>query len=47
MYASAHTAEQADPPERPQPLPRPGVEAGEPDTRGATPDQIAAFFGRN
>jgi hypothetical protein len=46
LYAAAHTAENADPPERPRPIPRPGVDAGEPDVPSATPDQIAAFFGR-
>ena len=35
--------EHADLPERPRPVPRPGVEE-EPEP-AATPDQIAAFFG--
>ena len=43
LFVSANSDEHADPPERPRPVPRPGVEA-EPDP-AATPDQIAAFFG--
>jgi len=46
MYASTHTAENADPPARPEPIPRPGLaEADQPTTPAATPDQIAMFFG--
>ncbi|MCK2236448.1 MULTISPECIES: hypothetical protein [unclassified Crossiella] len=44
MYAAAHTAEGADPPERPLPVPRPGIEQT-PEPAGASPAQIAAFFG--
>jgi hypothetical protein len=45
MYATAHTAEHADQPERPAPIPRPGVDAAQQDPPAATPDQITAFFG--
>lgn len=49
MYASTHTAEHADPPARPEPIPRPGLDeaetAGVAAAPGATPDQIATFFG--
>ena len=44
QFAAAHTPEHADPPERPAPIPRPGLDAPEP-TSTATPEQIAAFFG--
>lgn len=43
LFASAHTPENADPPARPEPLPRPGLDAEAPSP-AATPDQIAAFF---
>lgn len=46
MFASAHTAEHADPPARPEPIPRPGLsEAEAPATPAATREQIATFFG--
>jgi hypothetical protein len=44
LFASAHTAENADPPERPEPLPRPGMADPQSSTPSATPDEIAAFF---
>jgi hypothetical protein len=45
MFASVHAPENAEPPERPKPIPRPGVDEDEPMTQGATTEQIAAFFG--
>lgn len=45
LFVSANTPENADPPERPRPLPRPGVEEEESEPVSATPDQLAAFFG--
>ena len=45
LFASAHSAEHADPPQRPAQIPRPGVEEGETGSPAATPEQIAAFFG--
>jgi hypothetical protein len=45
MFAAAHTSEGTDPPKRPEPIPRPGVAPAEADIDGATPGQIAAFFG--
>jgi hypothetical protein len=44
QFASVHAADQGGAPERPRPLPRPGVEVAEP--AAASPDQLAAFFGR-
>jgi hypothetical protein len=46
LFATTHTPEQASPPERPRPLPRPGIETGEDSAPAATTEQIAAFFGR-
>jgi hypothetical protein len=46
MFAAVHTAEGADPPERPEPVPRPGLDVGA-AAPAATPDQIAAFFGQS
>jgi hypothetical protein len=47
MFATVHTPEGASAPDRPPPLPRPGVpDAAEAGAPAATPDQIAAFFGR-
>ncbi|MFL6072745.1 MAG: hypothetical protein ACJ73S_05040 [Mycobacteriales bacterium] len=47
MFATVHTAEGSPTPDRPPPLPRPGVpETAEQSTPPATPDQIAAFFGQ-
>jgi hypothetical protein len=43
MFAAAHTADGADPPERPEPVPRPGVEVAPP----ATPEQLTVFFGQS
>jgi hypothetical protein len=43
LFVSANTPENADPPERPRPIPRPGDE--ETETPAATPEEIAAFFG--
>lgn len=43
LFVSANRDEHADPPERPSPVPRPGIEEEEPVA--ASPDQIAAFFG--
>lgn len=45
LFTSAHTAENADPPEPPRRLPRPGVEDEDPEVGSASPEQIAAFFG--
>jgi hypothetical protein len=45
LFASAHTEESADRPERPRPIPRPGIEAAEATTAAATPEQMASFFG--
>jgi hypothetical protein len=44
LFASAHTSENADPPERPEPLPRPGMADPQSSTPSASPDEIAAFF---
>lgn len=44
LFASAHTPENGDPPPRPDPIQRPGLNAPDRD-QGATPEQIAAFFG--
>ena len=48
LFAAAHTAEDRDPPQRPEPVPRPGVDTGGVDTGvdPASPAEIAAFFGR-
>ena len=43
LFVSANRDEHADPPERPTPVPRPGIEDAE--TSAASPEQIAAFFG--
>jgi hypothetical protein len=45
MFAAVNTAEDADPPQRPDPIPRPGVDAP-PEEAAATSDEIAAFFGQ-
>ena len=45
LFATAHMPEQASPPERPRPVPRPGIETGDDSAPAATPEQIAAFFG--
>jgi hypothetical protein len=45
LFATAHTPEQASPPERPRPVPRPGIDSHEPALPPATPAQLAAFFG--
>jgi hypothetical protein len=45
LFTSAHTAEDADPPERPRRLPRPGVDEEAEQVPSASPGQIAAFFG--
>jgi hypothetical protein len=44
LFASAHTPENASPPERPTPVSRPGIDEPEP-AETATPQQLAAFFG--
>lgn len=44
LFASANTPEHATQPERPTPIPRPGLEEPEAD-EPATPEQLAAFFG--
>ncbi len=46
LFASANSAEGADPPARPVPVPRPGISPAEPQGPAANPDQIAAFFGQ-
>jgi hypothetical protein len=43
LFVAANSAEGADPPDRPRPVPRPGVEVA-PDPAAST-DEIAAFFG--
>lgn len=46
LFATVHTPQDRDPPERPEPVPRPGVDtATEAEPPAATPAQIAAFFG--
>ncbi|MBP2323588.1 hypothetical protein JOF56_003973 [Kibdelosporangium banguiense] len=46
LFATAHAAENADPPQRPRRIPRPGVEdETQAEPASATPAQIAAFFG--
>jgi hypothetical protein len=48
LFATVHTPEQASVPDRPAPVPRPGVAATGPDAgtaETATPEQLAAFFG--
>jgi len=45
LFATAHTPEDRDPPERPEPVPRPGLDTPAAETPTATPAQIAAFFG--
>lgn len=44
LFVSAHRGEHDDTPDRPKPLPRPGVE-DEIEEPAASPAQIAAFFG--
>jgi hypothetical protein len=43
QFAVVHASEQAGTPERPQPIPRPGMQNTE--RAAATPEQLAAFFG--
>ncbi|MFL6126910.1 hypothetical protein [Actinophytocola sp.] len=43
LFVTANRDEHAEPPERPQPVPRPGIEVQE--APAATPEQLAAFFG--
>jgi hypothetical protein len=45
LFVSANTPDNADPPQRPKPLPRPGDEEQDTGPVSATPEQIAAFFG--
>jgi len=45
MFAAVHTAEDGDPPERPEPVRRPGLDVVDAGVPAATPAQIAAFFG--
>lgn len=45
LFATAHTPEHTAPPERPDPIPRPGLDVAEPTSPSASPEQIAAFFG--
>lgn len=42
LFVCANSAEGAEQPERPAPLPRPGI--AEPEPESATPEQISAFF---
>jgi hypothetical protein len=44
LFVAANSDENADVPERPRPVPRPGVEVEE-TVVSADADQIAAFFG--
>lgn len=44
LFVSVNAAEDADQPERPQPVPRPGVEAEVATARASSPAQINAFF---
>lgn len=44
LFVAANSDENADVPERPRPVPRPGVEEDD-QAASASPDQIAAFFG--
>jgi hypothetical protein len=44
LFATANSDENADPPERPRPVPRPGAEEEE-EVVVTTPAQLAAFFG--
>lgn len=43
LFVAANSDERADLPDRPRPVPRPGVAEDEPEP--ATPQQLAAFFG--
>jgi hypothetical protein len=43
LFVAANSDENADVPPRPRPVPRPGVDAQEPES--ASPAQLAAFFG--
>lgn len=45
LFVAANSDENADVPERPRPVPRPGVEAAEETVAAADANQIAAFFG--
>lgn len=45
LFVTANSPEHADPPERPRPVPRPGVEDEEEEIVVTTPEQLAAFFG--
>jgi hypothetical protein len=47
LFATAHTPEQASPPDRPAPVPRPGIAGTGTDAtaEAASPEQLAAFFG--
>jgi hypothetical protein len=45
MFAAVHTSEDSSAPERPEPIPRPGLDPAEATTPAAGPEQIAAFFG--
>jgi hypothetical protein len=45
MFAAVHTPEDGNPPERPESIPRPGLDTAEAATPAASPEQIAAFFG--
>jgi hypothetical protein len=44
MFATVHTAEGSDAPERPEPIVRPGVQDDGAERTAASADQIAAFF---
>lgn len=44
LFVSANSDEHAERPERPRPVPRPGVEEEE-EAVATTPEQLAAFFG--
>jgi len=45
LFAAAHTPEDRDPPQRPDPVPRPGSDRATGDLPAATPAELAAFFG--
>ncbi|AHH97225.1 hypothetical protein [Kutzneria albida] len=44
LFVSANSAEDADRPPRPDPLPRPGIDPVPDRERSATPEEIGAFF---
>ncbi|WP_199745348.1 hypothetical protein [Amycolatopsis sp. WAC 04182] len=44
LFVTANSDENAERPERPRPVPRPGVEEEE-EVVATTPEQLAAFFG--